>query len=144
MMQGIQRVKLNSEKEFKRIAGPVTEGAVYTLLSYSAAVASTLTPVDTGALINSQYAPQIVVKPREVEGHVGYTANYAEWVHEAPGTLKGLPRANFGQTAGGVGFGGGTGVGNYWDPNAEPGFLGHGMAAAVVAGPEILRKNYRV
>lgn len=134
-LNGIQRVRLNSEKEFNRIAGPVTEGAVYTLLSYGAAVASTLTPVDTGALINSQYAPQITVRADEVEGHVGYTANYAEWVHDAPGTLKGLPRADFGS---------GTGVGNFWDPNAEPGFLGHGMAAAVVAGPDILRKNYRV
>ena len=48
-----------------------------------------------------------------------------------PGTLKGQPREHFGKTNNlsdfgpkqVIEFGGGTGKGKYWDPNAEPEFL---------------------
>lgn len=130
MTQGIERVRLNAQQTFNNITGPVTERAVYALLSQGAAMAATMTPIDTSTLINSQYAPQIRQSAGSTTGHVGYTAEYAGWVHDAPGTLQGLPRMN--------------GNGNYWDPNAEPGFLEKGMEAIMPNGMAVLRRHYRV
>lgn len=129
-VKGIQRVKRAAEQRFDRVIGPDTERAVYILLSQGAAYAATMTPIDTSTLINSQYAPQIRQAGGKTTGHVGYTAEYAKWVHDMPGTLKGLPRA--------------SGSGNYWDPGGEPGFLEKGMDEIRRVGPEMLRKHYRV
>lgn len=88
------------------------------------------TPVDTSNLINSRFT-NVTDYLGLIEGTVGYTAEYAMAVHEMPGTLMGEPRENFGKTAAGVEFGGGTGRGNYWDPNAEPRFLELGRKKAI-------------
>ena len=69
-----------------------------------------------------------------ITGRVGYSANYAAYVHKASGKLKGQPRAHFGVTSNRSEFGpqkpkefgGGTGTGNYWDPHGEPQFLTKG------------------
>lgn len=92
--------------------------------------ATNLTPVDLSTLINSQYM-RIEKTEAGWRGTVGYTARYAKWVHNAPGTLMGQPRAHFGVTSNRsrVGpqkpkeFGGGSQTGKYWDPNAKPKFL---------------------
>ncbi|EPO2453718.1 HK97 gp10 family phage protein [Providencia rettgeri] len=84
--------------------------------------AATYTPIDTSTLINSQFR-ELIVKGSLITGRIGYSANYAVYVHNASGRLKGQPRADFGKTRDGVSFGGGTGNGNYWDPNAKPKFL---------------------
>lgn len=58
-------------------------------------------------------------KHNDVGVIVGYTANYALWVHESPGTLKGKPRgAKKGSKRGKY-------RGHYWDPQgrAQPKFL---------------------
>lgn len=91
--------------------------------------AAALTPQDTGTLINSQYR-NVQVQGTKVIGSVGYTAEYAKWVHEMPGTLKGQPRAHFGKTRAGVEFGGGSGKGVYWGPSGEPQFLKEGFERA--------------
>lgn len=87
-------------------------------------------PIDTGFLVNSEYR-----KVKEFlggyEGEIGYGAFYAPYVHDAPGTLKGQPRADFGKTREGISFGGGTGQGEYWGPDGEPGFLAKGVEAFV-------------
>lgn len=78
-----------------------------------------LAPVDTGMLRNSAYVE--MEDDRTVQ--VGYTAEYAAAVHEmTTQKLKGKPRADFGVTREGVGFGGGTGRGTYWE-TGEPKFL---------------------
>lgn len=149
-VKGIERVKRNYKRTVERIAGPVSEGAIYAVLSQGGAMAATMTPMDTSTLINSQYAPQISVQGGKVKGQIGYTADYASAVHEAPGKLKGQPRADFGRTGVHsdygprvpVAFGGGTGVGNYWDPNAEPGFLTKGFEQIKPAIPSILKATY--
>jgi hypothetical protein len=64
-----------------------------------------------------------MVNGTRITGRVGYSANYAAYVHAMPGKLKGQPRAHFGKTREGQEFGGGTGTGNYWDPHGEPQFL---------------------
>ncbi|QPZ57968.1 hypothetical protein [Pseudomonas aeruginosa] len=91
-IQGIDRVRRNLRVAVENIAGGVSERAVYEVLSQGAAMAQTMTPIDTSTLVNSQTAPQITVGSNGVEGSVGYTAAYAAAVHEAPGTLAGQPR----------------------------------------------------
>ena len=126
-VKGIERVKRGFRIAVKEIGEGKTERAVYETLSQGSAMAAQMTPIDSSNLVNSQYAPQIDVKEGKVSGSVGYTASYAAAVHEASGKLKGKPRADFGKTRAGVAFGGGTGNGNYWDPNAEPEFLTKGF-----------------
>ena len=60
-------------------------------------------PVDEGNLKNSAYVA-VSVGQQGTVAEVGFTAYYAIWVHEAPMTLKGLPRQ--GENA----------KGSYWDP----------------------------
>jgi hypothetical protein len=142
--KGIAAVRKRYKITVDRIASKQTEGAIFAILSQGAAYATLLTPMDTGYLANSQYAPQITVKRGKVSGIVGYTASYALAVANMPGKLKGQPRGHFGRTGAGVDFGGGTGKGNYWDPNAEPDFLAKGFEAIKPAIPQILRASYRV
>ena len=130
MTQGIHRARLRSEREFQRLAGDVTHKAVYALLSQGAALAATMTPVDTGFLINSQYAPQIRQSSGRTVGDVGYLAHYAPFVHDAPGTLRGLPRPQ--------------NRGFYWSPAGEPGFLEKAMQEIERNGTSIIRRHYRV
>lgn len=91
--------------------------------------AAALTPIDTSVLINSQFK-RVEEDGGKIVGTVGYTAEYALAVHEMSGKLKGLPRADFGRTAGGKSFGGGTGQGVYWGPSGEPQFLRKGFENA--------------
>lgn len=132
-IQGIDRVRRNLRVSVDNIAGGVSERAVYEVLSQGAAMAQTMTPIDTSTLVNSQTAPQITVGPNGVEGSVGYTAAYAAAVHEEPGTLAGQPRDENDPSRG-----------DYWDPNAEPEFLTKGFDQIIPAIPAILRRTYRV
>lgn len=128
-VKGIERVKRNYKAKVAQISGPVSAAAVRNVLSQGAAVAATMTPVDTSNLINSAYAPQITVTDGKVSGYVGYTAEYAAFVHDTSGKLKGLPRAN--------------GNGNYWDPAGEPGFLEKGFEEIKPHIPTILKAEYK-
>lgn len=128
--KGIERVRRNVERFVERTSGNVTRRAVYTILSQGGAISDTLTPIDTSNLVNSRYNPRVDVQVGKVVGTVGYTAAYAGAVHEAPGTLKGLPRPR--------------NRGNYWDPNAQPGFLREGFERLKPSIPRILTEAYRV
>lgn len=127
-VKGIERVRRNLRAKVQDIDVRRTEKAVYTVLSQGAAVSDTMTPIDTGTLINSRYAPQISQKPGRTVGRVGYTAAYAGAVHAAPGVMKGLPRPGS--------------RGNYWDPNAAPGFLEKGFEKIKPSIPAILKAAY--
>jgi hypothetical protein len=129
-VKGIERVRKGFKQKIDHIADGVSEGAVFAILSQGAGIAQTMTPIDTSNLVNSQYYPQMEVTKSGVKGNVGYTAAYAAAVHEAPGTLKGQPRE--------------SGGGDYWDPNAEPGFLKKGFEEVKPAIPAILKQHYRV
>ena len=129
-VQGIERVKRQLKQTITRIAGPVTEKGVYAILSQAAGIAQTMTPIDTSNLINSQYAPEITQTPKGTIGKVGYTAEYAFAVHNAPGTLEGQDRAN--------------GNGAYWDPGGEPEFLSKAFEEIEPRIPAILRGIHRV
>ncbi|HHR6392185.1 TPA: HK97 gp10 family phage protein [Providencia alcalifaciens] len=94
----------------RRAVRAVTAGLIV-----GASHAARYTPIDTSTLINSQYR-DVRVNGVMITGRVGYSANYAVYVHEASGKLKGEPRN--------------IGSGNYWDPNAKPKFLQAGFEEA--------------
>lgn len=74
---------------------------------------ATMTPIATSTLINSQFE-SIEVNGTRVTGKVGYSANYAIYVHNAPGRLLGKNIPRTGKL---------KGLGNVWDKNGEPKFL---------------------
>lgn len=135
MNQGIARVQANIRRVFDSARKEKAEAAVYAVLSQGAAMADTMTPIATSTLVNSRYQPQITVLPDRVYGHVGYTAQYAAAVHEAPGTLKGSGKLRDGKR---------PSLGQFWDPNAEPKFLTKGFEEIEGRIPDILRSAYRV
>ncbi|EES8118160.1 HK97 gp10 family phage protein [Escherichia coli] len=125
----IERLKRRLREEINEINRDAS-AAAYAIGVSVEGYAKLLTPADTGALVNGYY----VEVSHDSEGahcEVGNMLRYAKWVHDMPGTLKGQPRADFGKTNNlsdfgpkqVVSFGGGTGEGCYWDPNAEPEFL---------------------
>lgn len=127
--KGVARVKLNLDKKIHEITEERTEKALYLVASQGRAVADTMTPVDTSNLINSGYAPQIEKKAGGMTATVGYTAKYAFFVHEKPGTLKGQSRKN--------------GNGKYWDPSGEPKFLKKGFEEIKHKIPALLKQAYK-
>lgn len=132
-IKGVSVVRRNIKKRFKEIDEKQTHTAVFVLLSEIATDSAARTPIDTSNLVNSMYVPKVYQYQGKTLGYIGYTSEYAGWVHSAPGTLKGLPRQ--GPTTGG----------NYWDPNGEPRFLD--KAAEYVEknlAMKILNEVYRV
>ena len=142
-VRGTQDVKRNMRKIVGKITGTMTEKAVTKILIAGQAASDAITPIDSGNLINSKFR-EVKRTTTGYRGTTGYTAEYAKWVHEMSGKLKGQPRAHFGKTREGVEFGGGTGVGNYWDPNAEPKFLKKGFERdAADEIQQIIKSSYK-
>lgn len=96
------------------------------------ATAATYTPVDTSNLINSSFK-SVSFGPTNVYGRIGYTAEYAAYVHNASGTLKGLPRPKRNGRSQGV----------FWGPGGEPKFLLKGAKEAEPLLRSILKKEMR-
>ncbi|EMS0149653.1 HK97 gp10 family phage protein [Escherichia coli] len=117
----IEKIKRQLREEIKQISKDAATAA-YEIATTAEAYAVLDTPRDTGALVNGYYV-NVEENPDGAHATVGNTARYAFWVHEMPGTLKGQPREDFGKTREGIAFGGGTGKGCYWDPDADPKFL---------------------
>lgn len=141
-VKGLNDVLKNVQREFENMSRK-TERAVYEILQTGKALADTYTPVDTSNLLNSGYAPVVYAEDGKVTGFVGYTAKYAGYVHEMPGTLMGQPRAHFGKTREGVEFGGGSETGNYWGPDGKPQFLSVAFAEIKNEVPGIIKNAYR-
>lgn len=119
-------VRNNFKKLVADIVGPMSEKTITQALIVGGMYADLLTPIDTGNLLRSRFR-EVTKSGNGWVGRYGYTAAYAAAVHGMPGKLDGQPRAHFGKTKAGQEFGGGTGNGNYWDPNAEPEFLTKGF-----------------
>lgn len=139
-VKGIERVKRNIRLVVENITEKKTHDALYAVLLQGSQLSATITPIDTSTLVNSLYKPVI----KGTSGQVGYMAEYAQWVHEMSGKLRGKPRADFGRTRSGTAFGGGTGSGNYWDPNAQPRFLTVAFDQLKPSIPAILKAVYHV
>ncbi|HCC5834821.1 HK97 gp10 family phage protein [Citrobacter farmeri] len=110
-IRGINEAKTSLDRFIDDVKGRKVIRAIRSALIIIAPEAARMTPVGkTSNLINSQFLDAMVNGTR-VTGRVGYSANYAVYVHEAKGTLKGRPRPAS------------QGGGNYWDPSGEPKFL---------------------
>lgn len=110
-VRGLEQTRRNLSKLADRIKGRMSERALTEALIVAEGYAASLTPMDTGNLLQSMY--------REVKPHgngytarIGFTANYAAAVHAMPGTMRGQPRAQNDPSRG-----------DFWDPDAEPEFL---------------------
>lgn len=110
-IRGVEQAKRNLEHIIGDIQGRKVVRAIKSALLIVAPEAARMTPVaKSSVLINSQFQ-EVMVNGTRITGRVGYSANYAVYVHEAKGTLKGKPRPLS------------QGGGNYWDPAGEPQFL---------------------
>lgn len=130
-IKGVGAVRRKLKLTFKDIEEKRTSAAVYSILSEVSLDAAARTPIETSVLVNSLYAPKLFQSSGVTRGVIGYTAEYAGWVHNSPGTLAGKPRS--------------SGQGNYWDPDGEPRFLD--KAAEYVEknlAHRIIREAYRV
>lgn len=123
---GINRVRVKIKGIVDDIRGAKAQKAITAALIVGGGHAATMAPVDSGTLVNSQFR-SVQQSAKGWRGRMGYTANYAAAVHAMSGKLKGQPRADFGTTSAGRAFGGGSGQGNYWDPQGEPQFLTKGF-----------------
>ena len=88
-----------------------------------------MTPMDTGILVNSQFQ-ETMINGTRITGRIGYSANYAVYVHNASGIMKGLPRPN--------------NRGNYWDPSGEPKFLTKAAEKTRRQVDDIIRKEMKL
>lgn len=94
--------------------------------------AALLTPVDTSALINSQFR-RIETNNDGSQAFIGYTALYALAVHDRSGSGKGQPRDPNDPSRG-----------NMWDPAAEPGFLMKGAERAKPRVDAVVAKELKL
>lgn len=125
-IRGIKRVQRNMHDVLDEIRNERTYKVLTHCYLIGAGYSDQMTPIDTSFLVNSHF--HLMRDTRSGMSVIyGYMAEYAGWVHDAPGKLKGEPRKHFGKTREGVAFGGGTEKGQYWDPNAEPEFLRKGF-----------------
>jgi len=148
-MSTFDEINQRFKEALGQIGGAKTERAITMITMSVQQETMPLVPVDTSVLIDSMY--RYVRRGGDGwRGDVGFGADYALAVHNMPGTLKGQPRGTFGRTGNRSvmgptvprDFGGSTGVGNYWDPDAEPRFLEKGIDRTIPKLPGILREAY--
>lgn len=80
-VKGIAKAKANLTKLIRDIQGRKAVRAIYKALYIGGAQASLYTPIDTSTLINSQFR-DVNVSGKMLTGRVGYSANYAVYVHD--------------------------------------------------------------
>lgn len=80
-VRGIRQAKANLDRIIKDVQGRKVVRALQSALLIGSAQAALYTPIDTSTLINSQFR-EITANGVRVTGRVGYTANYAVFVHD--------------------------------------------------------------
>ncbi|ARB84876.1 MULTISPECIES: hypothetical protein [Yersinia] len=80
-VKGIREAKANLERLIGDIQGRKAVRAITKALIIGASQAALYTPIDTSTLINSQFR-DISVNGTRLTGRVGYSANYAMYVHD--------------------------------------------------------------
>lgn len=78
---GIAEARRNMSMLIGNIHGKKVVRAIYKALFIGGGQAAIYTPIDTSTLINSQYR-EVASKGMIVTGKVGYSANYAVYVHD--------------------------------------------------------------
>ncbi len=113
-MQNNDEVFDNFRRFVVKVKKEYSKAAVDEMLVAIQGYSTANVPVDTTNLALSIFR-DLREKGNSWAGVVYYTAEYAGWVHEMTGKLRGKPREHFGTTKDGVSFGGGSLTGNYWD-----------------------------
>jgi len=132
-VMGGDEIRRRFSREIGRIRGRMTEETITRMLIVAAGYASAMTPVATSALINSQYRVTSATA-NGYRGELGYGADYAEYVHNAPGTLLGTGTPRWPERLGAV-----------WGPNAEPEFLAKAFERDGRSDIEaLIREGYRI
>lgn len=80
-IRGIAEVNANINALVGNITGRKVTRAIQAAMLIGGAQATLFTPIDTSTLINSQFR-EITVNGTRVTGRVGYSANYAVFVHD--------------------------------------------------------------
>lgn len=80
-VRGIAQAKANLDALINDVQGRKVVRAVQSALLIGGAQAALYTPIDTSTLLNSQFR-EIDASGTKVTGRVGYSANYAVYVHD--------------------------------------------------------------
>ena len=80
-IRGVAEVSANINALVGNITGRKVTRAIQAAMLIGGAQATLFTPIDTSTLINSQFR-EITVNGTHVTGRVGYSANYAVFVHD--------------------------------------------------------------
>lgn len=80
-VRGIRQAKANLDRIIKDVQGRKVVRALQSAMLIGSAQAALYTPIDTSTLINSQFR-EITSNGVRVTGRIGYTANYAVFVHD--------------------------------------------------------------
>ncbi|EOI5715380.1 HK97 gp10 family phage protein [Cronobacter turicensis] len=80
-VRGIAQAKANLDALINDVRGRKVVRAVQSALLIGGAQAALYTPIDTSTLLNSQFR-EIDANGTKVTGRVGYSANYAIYVHD--------------------------------------------------------------
>lgn len=80
-VRGIAQAKANLDKLVNDVQGRKVVRAIQSALIIGSSQAALYTPIDTSTLLNSQYR-ELDVNGTKVTGRVGYSANYAVYVHD--------------------------------------------------------------
>ncbi|EKY1991270.1 HK97 gp10 family phage protein [Cronobacter sakazakii] len=80
-VRGIAQAKANLDALINDVQGRKIVRAVQSALLIGGAQAALYTPIDTSTLLNSQFR-EIDANGTKVTGRVGYSANYAVYVHD--------------------------------------------------------------
>ncbi len=92
-VRGVSKVSNNINRLIDNIEKRKTMRALYSALFEIGLESAVLVPIDTSTLVNSQFR-EVVIKGTRLTGRIGYSANYAAYVHEAKGIHLGkTPRA---------------------------------------------------
>ena len=116
-VKGIKQVTRNVNRAIDNIEQKKGVRAIYSALFIIGAASAKEVPRDTSTLVNSQFR-EVKVLGGRITGRVGYSAEYAAYVHEAPGKYL------YTQTDRPVKAGeveGSRGV--IWGPNGNPKYL---------------------
>ncbi len=113
-----------AQEKLNAVVGDITGRkalrAIHSALIIIGTEAATMTPIATGTLINSQFR-DVDFKGTRLTGRIGYSANYAVYVHNAPGKYLGAGKARSVPKGSAKGS-----LGNIWDATGEPKFLEKG------------------
>lgn len=80
-VRGVKQSKSGLNRIINDVKGRKVVRALQSAMIIGSSQAALYTPIDTSTLINSQFR-EITVNGNRVTGRVGYSANYAAYVHD--------------------------------------------------------------